>query len=88
MNEVMTKAVRIAHRQELLVDEREIRYGSSTEALSVRPPACEMKMVAGRMSGLAIMKLLQSVGIDLDQAMMGGWQLGRDEDGMMVLCKE
>lgn len=84
----MTQPAHINARDTILVQEREIRYGSSTEPLPKLPPACENTKIAGRISALALQKLAQSIGFLFDVTMLHGWQLGEDKDGAMVLCEE
>lgn len=84
----MTQPVRISPRDTLLVQDREIRYGSSTELLAKIPFACESAKIAGRISAIALQKLAQSIGFTFDVGMLHGWQLGEAKDGSMVMCEE
>jgi hypothetical protein len=84
----MTQPVRINPRDILLVQDREIRYGSSTEPLAKLPSACEHAKIAGRISAIALQKLAQSIGFTFDVGMLHGWQLGEAKNGSMVMCEE
>ncbi len=84
----MTQPVKINAHDILLVQDREIRYGSSTEPLVKLPPACGNTKIAGRISALALQKLAQSIGFTFDVTMLHGWQLGEEKNGTMVMCEE
>ncbi len=84
----MTQPVHINHHDTLLIHEREIRYGSSTELLPSVPLACNNVAIMGRLSANALQKLAQSIGLVFDAALLKSWQLGAAHDGTLVLCEE
>ncbi len=84
----MTQPVHINTHDTLLVQDREIRYGSSTEPLPSLSLACNDAPVAGRLSPNALQKLAQSIGLVFVPSMLHGWQLGEASDGAMILCEE
>lgn len=84
----MKEPIRINAQQQLLLQDREIRYGSSTEPLRALPNACGAFPVVGRISPRALDKLVQSIGLVFEPSALAGWQLGRGKDGAMIVCKE
>jgi hypothetical protein len=84
----MASPVRLRTGELLFIEDRDIRYGSSTEPFSVMTPACGKQPVVGRVSARALQKLVQGIGLVFDVSSITGWQLGEDEDGNMILCKE
>ncbi len=84
----MTAPVRLRTGESLFIQDRDIRYGSSTESFLAITPACGDRPVVGRVSARALQKLVQGIGLAFDLTSITGWQLGEDEDGRMILCKE
>lgn len=84
----VTQPMHINSRDMLLVQDREIRYGSSTEPLPTILPACEHMKIVGRISALALQKLAQSVGLAFEASALHAWQLGADKNGVMIVCQE
>lgn len=84
----MTAPVQLRTGESLFIKERDIRYGSGTEAFSTIMSACGERPVVGRVSARALQKLVQGIGLVFDVSSITGWQLGEDEDGKMILCKE
>lgn len=84
----MRAPVRLRTGESLFMQDRDLRYGSSTEPFSSISPACNERPVVGRVSARALQRLVQGIGLQFDISSITGWQLGEDEDGKMILCKE
>ncbi|MBP6945418.1 hypothetical protein KBD61_02310 [Patescibacteria group bacterium] len=84
----MNAPVRLRTGESLFIQDRDIRYGSSTEPFPTITAACGERPVVGRVSASALQKLVQGIGLMFDLSSITGWQLGEDEDGNMILCKE
>lgn len=84
----MTSPVPLRTGELLFIQDRDIRYGSSTEPFSTATPACGEQPVVGRVSARALQKLVQGIGLMFDVSSITGWQLGEDDNGKMILCKE
>lgn len=82
------KPINISRDQKLWIQDQEIRYGSSTETLPPVPTSCPTGTTVGRLSPVAINKLLQSLGLSFDAPVTRGWQLAKDKHGTLTACME
>lgn len=84
----MDAPVAIHRGDHLFIQDASIRYGSSTDPLPALPPACGNQPIMGRISARALQKLVQGIGLMFDISSVTGWQVGKDRDGYLLLCRE